>query len=363
MPSKHSEARYQRHGTFLLSQIPDSGIRLVSTVWYHLLEMAIRHATPRVGEAPILDSGIRPKRARTKVVNILLGFLIGLLFSIVLIRTEEYNAENPASDCMPLFFFAAFLLAVIVHEAGHLIAGWIVRFRFKMISIGPFCLKIEYGRLKIQARAARAGLAGYASMNVGSVRRLRRRLLIFISGGPAANLLSAGATFGFLDYLFPSLWHGWVSIFFNLFVGISLLLGLLNLVPFSTGGFFSDGSRIKMLLRSPVGARRWMSITALINQSQKGVRSKHLRRTWLRAASSAQDGSIDDFSGNWLAYAWANARKDESISAFHLERCLHDEPSGSLNAGSGHIGSGCLHRLVQKRSSNSAEMAWAGKET
>jgi hypothetical protein len=34
------------------------------------------------------------------------------------------------------------------------------------------------------------------------------------------------------------------------------------------------------------------------------------------------DGSVDDFAGNWLAYAAASDRKDDDAAALHLERCL-----------------------------------------
>ncbi|HET6179725.1 MAG TPA: hypothetical protein VFE61_22575 [Candidatus Sulfotelmatobacter sp.] len=52
------------------------------------------------------------------------------------------------------------------------------------------------------------------------------------------------------------------------------------------------------------------------------VRSKHWKRTWLNAAVSAQDGSVDDFAANRLAYASANDRKETVNAALHLERCL-----------------------------------------
>ncbi|HET6179724.1 MAG TPA: hypothetical protein VFE61_22570 [Candidatus Sulfotelmatobacter sp.] len=66
-----------------------------------------------------------------------------------------------------------------------------VGFRFSSIAIGPIGLRLEYGRLKIHFQS-RLPAGGYAGMHVNRIRRLRRRLLIFTAGGPAANLLIGG---------------------------------------------------------------------------------------------------------------------------------------------------------------------------
>jgi hypothetical protein len=49
---------------------------------------------------------------------------------------------------------------------------------------------------------------------------------------------------------------------------------------------------------------------------------KNWKQTWLKAASSVCDGSIDDFLGNWLAYTSCMARNERRSGAVHLERCL-----------------------------------------
>jgi hypothetical protein len=74
--------------------------------------------------------------------------------------------------------------------------------------------------------------------------------------------------------------------------------------------------------RSRERARRWLSIIALGSQQHKGKRVKERRQTWLKAASSLRDNSVDEFSGNWMAYVSANGRKDEARAARYLERCL-----------------------------------------
>jgi len=289
--------------------------------------MASDAPAPSVSATPILDSATFPahsgrKKLRTKLKGIIVGVIVGALFGIVLIRTDEQSTGEAAADYMILFYFAAILLAVVIHEIGHLLAGWAVGFRFSSVSIGPVSLKRVYGKLKVETRKTLAGAAGLAGMHVAGVRRLHRRLLIFIAGGPAANLLSIPVTIVLVDYVFHASENVWVSIPAHLFIWISLIIGILNLVPFSVGALFTDGARIDMLVRSRVRGRRWMNIAAILDQTHEGVRPRQWKRTWVEAATSVQDRSVDDFRGSLLAYAAASDRKDTPSAARHLERCL-----------------------------------------
>jgi len=211
-----------------------------------------------------------------------------------------------------------FALGVVVHELGHLLAGWLVGFHFTSFGIGPVALAIEHGRPKVRLRMG-TSYAGYVSMQVGAIRRLRRRFLIFIVGGPVANLLSLPMTALMVNYVFPAWSHSWLSIPAGQFAEISLLLGILGFVPISDG---SDGQRISMLLGQPVAARRLMSFLALASQARNGIRPRLWRRSWLKAATQLQDGRKDEFYGKWMAYASANDAKDADLAAALLERCL-----------------------------------------
>ena len=134
-----------------------------------------------------------------------------------------------------------------------------------------------------------------------------------------ANLLSAALIALFLAS--DPLPTSWLSVAGDIFWMISLI-GVANLFPFRLGTRYSDGARIAMLLTSRSKSRRWISLMAVGIQRHAGVRPKNWRRTWLDAAGRIQDGSVDDFVGNWVAYAAAYDRKDAPVAASHLERCL-----------------------------------------
>jgi hypothetical protein len=249
--------------------------------------------------------------------------VLGLGFAVVLVHTSNStrHVRNSATDFTLAFYLVGLFLTLVVHEVGHLLAGWFVGFRFSLISIGPVSMRLEYGKLRVQLRRG-IPAGGYAGMHLDQVRRLRSRLLIFSGAGPVANLLAAAGMAVFLRYSLSQSPGGWLYAPANIFLWISVVIGLVNLVPFKRGMLYTDGARIAMLLLSRARSRRWICIAAVGNQNQKGVRSREYKRTWLRAATSLHDGSVDDFAGNWLAYASANDRKDAPLAALHLERCL-----------------------------------------
>jgi hypothetical protein len=189
---------------------------------------------------------MRPKKVKHKRLSAsLFSLAFGLLFAVVLIQSSNSarDAGNPAAEFTIAFYFLAFTLTVAVHETGHLIAGWFVGFRFSFISIGPFSLKLEYGRLKLSFKRGMLA-AGYAGMHIGDLRQLRRRLLIFTIAGPLANLLSAGAVEIFLYSMSSTNGIEWLSLPARIFWQVSAFIGLVNLIPIRLGALYNDGARI-----------------------------------------------------------------------------------------------------------------------
>ena len=273
------------------------------------------------GATPILDSGVRPKGRRKTVGSILIGFVMAIPFAMVLIavtnQTRRFGAD--AVNFVGVEYLAGFALAVTLHEIGHLLAGWMVGFRFSSLTIGPIALRLEYGRLRAGFRRALPA-GGYAGMHIDRIRKLRRRLLRFSAGGPLMNLLTAALAASWLAYAPPRSIA--LAISLELFWMMSALLAIINLLPLRIGMLYTDGARMLMLRLSLPKARRWISMTAIGNQSQNGVGAKSWKRTWVNAAARVGDKSIDDFAGNWVAYLIANGRRDVPVAAVHLERCL-----------------------------------------
>src|SRR6266478_6323146 len=283
--------------------------------------MPASEETVTASPTPILDSGVMPPRVRQmKLRNVITGFLAGMVpgFLLIVVGRQANYHLNLGLDL--LSFFLVLVLAIIVHELGHLSAGWVVGFRFGSVQIGPLSLCIEHGVLKARLRLEMTAL-GYAGMQVNRLLRLRRRVLVYLAAGPMANLLAVPAAVLLFNHAFPQLGNTWVAIPVAQFAFISLLLGVLSLIP-RQSALMSDGARIEMLLRSHDRSRRWLSIAALGNLYDNGIRARDWKRTWLQSAASMRDGSLDAFAGDWLAYVLASDRKDAPVAGTHLEKCL-----------------------------------------
>lgn len=263
---------------------------------------------------PILDSGVLPQRRRKNtILGFFFGLLIGALYLLVVIKASAQDQGNIAA----LSYLAVLGLAVIIHELGHLFAGWMVGFHFSSIALGPIVFGFEYGQLKIRLRWG-TGLLGYAGIQIDRVVRLRHRFLLFIVAGPSASLVSAAAAVFLVQYLFSNSWLipvGAAYAYLSSLIGIA---GFLPLWPRSR----SDGSRIWMLLTSRERTRRLISTLALVHQTKRGIPLKLWKRTWLNATTAVRDGSFDEFTSNWIAFLAASARKDIPELTGHLERCL-----------------------------------------
>jgi Zn-dependent protease len=275
-----------------------------------------------VAQTPILESGVLPFQARQDPAVMTILGAIG--FSIVILVPHLLSGSSNTDPF--LLVYAALFFAVVIHELGHLTAGWYLGFRFRCIAIWRFAISLEHGRLKL--RFLRELIAsGYAGMDVDTVVRLRRRLLFFIAAGPAANLITVPIAVLFAHTFLAT--RPLLLSFANQLAMISILSAVLNLLPLPvTHGLFSDGSRIAMLVRDRERTRRLLSIYAVGAQQRNGKRPESWKQTWLRVASSVCDDSTDDFLGNLLAYTSCIARNDGQSGAIHLERCL--QVTGSL---------------------------------
>jgi Peptidase family M50 len=226
----------------------------------------------------------------------------------------------------PLVFFVSYLPAVFVilaiHEFGHVAAGFAVGFHFEKIRIGPIILTKTPNKLKFTFQKA-YGFDGTAAMKVLRVRKLRRRLGMYIVAGPLANLLSALCLWPLLASHVLGTWQHPVGQFLLIFAALSVCIGMVNLIPYrrSNGGF-TDGARLLSLACSRVKARRWLSIVALKMELDSGVRPRDWKRTWIAHSCSVPDQSLDTLRAFWMAYIASLDRGDTEQAARHLEKCL-----------------------------------------
>lgn len=224
------------------------------------------------------------------------------------------------------FMFAGWL-HLILHEAGHALAGIAFGQRVFALGIGPWRLERGQAGWHVRKGGAISGVGGFAALAPRAGRAgSRRDMVAFLLGGPFANLLTGAAGLMLLHCWQPP------ALLAAALVGAvlsALLLGVVNLLPFRSMGWYSDGLNLLHLLRNSASARARIQATQLLGLSLAGVRP----RDWppqLLPDTDIGDGDPALVSG-WLALHLVHAidqgePEAADLLAQRLAPMLYDVP-------------------------------------
>lgn len=226
----------------------------------------------------------------------------------------DTTLDSISSDWGPLITFALlpFLLfaVVIVHEIGHLVCGLCVGFQLTSVRFGPVRISPPF-RVSVKFEP-KTGASGGVSMIPGKSTNLRSRAVLFILGGPVANLL-AGCFILFLKVGGPVA---------SVFATLSIVIGAANLVPFRRLALISDGKRLLMLFKNVGQGERLLAILQLAAELRDGIEPENLSPDFIAKAIAVKDESPDTAAGYVLAYTAAWYQDTPDRAAQLLETCL-----------------------------------------
>lgn len=151
----------------------------------------------------------------------------------------------------PFFVFEVVLSIFVVlafHEAGHALAGMAVRMKLIGYAVGPFYWFKTYGRWIFTFRAA--GLLSFVGQTMvapTTLENFRNRKALQVAAGPVASLAAGLAGAWAILTARGNFWAPDWGIL-AVFVTITSLVGLLNLIPFGSKTMYSDGAKLYQLL-------------------------------------------------------------------------------------------------------------------
>jgi len=208
------------------------------------------------------------------------------------------------------------LAVTAIHEFGHWLAGRCVGMRLSYLVIGPVKFMLQSGQWRVYRRSQFTG--GLILMSLEKVRRVRRRLIVTVAGGPAISL-----TTGAIALLFCRAervgGNPRIGLPVAAFAILSLLAGILGLRNLKFRGYAGDGVILRMLSSSYEGAKQQIAAHALQMLYNKGWDASLWNRRWMSMASSPTEAHPTTFHSDWLHYLLS----DDPLSASeHLERCL-----------------------------------------
>jgi hypothetical protein len=228
-----------------------------------------------------------------------------------------FRPSNLSLPGTPTWIIGGLLLALTLiagHESGHLVAGLAVGFRPWLVIIGP--LKIVREGAALRARLNRSLVPGLVRALPADARNLRRRLAVYVSGGPLANLflgvlclvlalLADHTSTATTTRSRMGIWLGMIGLCsLVLFLG-TIIRFLAAALPFRSRGLRSDGAQLLDLLRGRPRAERRLVAVTLVTAWQNGVRPRAWEAGFVERLLVLREGTEDDVGANVCGYYYA----------------------------------------------------------
>ena len=266
---------------------------------------------------------MKKRKALQFVLIILLFLIIGfftgyfLADSILYLKKTGYTTGEILLSLggILLILFMSVLLQIILHEAGHLLFGWISGYRFLSFRIGSFMwLKkdggIRFARLKI------AGTGGQCLIGPPDLTEGKFPYILYNLGGSIINLLSAPI---FLMLLFLLASGPFLSVFLILAAAIGIVFALMNGIPLKLAQVNNDGYNVLSLGKNPEALKAFWLQLKVTEQMTKGVRLKDMPDEWFampsdKAMKNGIIAAVGVFACNRLMDAMELEKADDTIA-------------------------------------------------
>lgn len=217
------------------------------------------------------------------LIQVVVGAAVGaggMLFIMKVVPWPDLEMSRMQAAIALIGLAAVFFVVLVVHEAGHLVAGALARFQPCLFIAGPLKLERHGSGWSVGLNRGFSVFGGMAGGIPQGSDRLRERMLMLIAGGPGASVI-----FGLLAFLALIVLGldpdqqisgaraiGYVWLF--VFAAGSTLVGLAALVPGHGSGMTSDGGRILRFLKSGPETDGEVALLALIGASMGGQRPR-----------------------------------------------------------------------------------------
>ena len=247
----------------------------------------------------------------------MVSLLVGGAVGVALASTGILVGRDVAT---PGWFLAGLVLGlwpnVVLHDAGHLLAGIAAGLRPVALGIGPFRYERTLAGWRGYRGSALQGIAGFAALLPdGHAGAGRGAQAVMLAGGPLANLLVASICFAAAAALggFPRtaglLWG---------VGGIALVLGVANLVPFTVAaGWRSDGRTLLDIARHAPDADIHLALQRVVGLSLAGQRPRDWPVTALPAATPDLPPTMLATSAHMLCLSHAMDGADTGTAHAH----------------------------------------------
>lgn len=203
--------------------------------------------------------------------------------------------------------------------------------RFLMLTTGPFKISREGERLRLSLTNQVNVWGGLALMIPRSTEQLTRRTALMIAGGPAASLLLA-----LLGGSIAMVGSGRASLYGMVLAAMSGGIFMVTILPFSAGGFLSDGHQLRDLRRGETDAEARALMIALAVSSLSGVRPREYDPALVERLVALGGPAQLRMAGHLIAATAAVDRGERADEHFEAVIPLYAEAPSGLRQGFAH---------------------------
>jgi len=296
---------------------------------------------------PIFDLEQPPPEPRRSWPPKLIGGVLGAIVTAILILVDQGELPDWRwPPCNGLLLFPALYLVIAAHELGHLAAGRLAGLDTGGIAVGGFVF-MKSGKNWTFRFDRRLLGGGFFKPLTGTAGFRPDRYACMVAGGPTVSL-------------FLMLVCGWVSVHYGSgrwnWIGTvfwTSLVGVISLLPFSSGLNKSDGMLLRMLIWHPEHSRAWMALIALQTEEARGLRPREWDLRLIEPMLAVDIRSSDYLRCQLMAYYLRVEEGSEAAALEHLENAL---------AASARSGIAVRHALYLEAASASAGISKRGAQ-
>lgn len=209
----------------------------------------------------------------------------------------------------------ALYLSVLMHEAGHFIAGRLVGLQWHTVAVGPLRVTRRHQGISVDWFRNRGPIGGLVVMFPPRHGLRPAGWVVYALGGPVANVLVALAVAWLIHAYDPGGWQGPLIVL----AAVSLVLGLVNLVPFRAAGMNTDGRNVLNMLANPPSFAAGQLVMSIIAESLSGVRPRDWNPVLVEQLEGMDDPSDEIApSREFLLYLKALDSGDMQTARRHL---------------------------------------------
>ncbi len=214
-------------------------------------------------------------------IGMFCGFFIGMIIG------QNFDAEKPIGQTLliagGLFFamYAAILIQIIIHEAGHLVFGLMSGYKFSVFRIFSLTFVKEGGKIRTK-RLSIAGTGGQCLMSPPDMIDGKIPVTLYNLGGSIMNIIASTV---FLGLYFALKNVPFVSTVMIFFAAIGYIFAIMNGVPMRMGTIDNDGYNAFSMSKSPEAMRAFWVQMKINEQTASGVRLKDLPDEWFKLPS------------------------------------------------------------------------------